>query len=641
MATQLNIPANFIAKFDASFLAALATNFQSYKIDDQGHSTYALLVELETKFETIFTTALLATINCRALKIVSSPSSNFSYYSVDVDAIGLLLIATMDFVCRIQLCALLKPLRNDSKIRAKSCFGDSGILDIPKSDETHIVALIDHGCPFAHTAFRSIDKKSLRFLSIWDQDNAPEFPKNEGFTPRDIGYGRALTRDNLQDFVDQATAHGITNEELCYEYAAYKALTPRWTHGAAALGLLAANDVSPSLRNTGSDSEPGSNESDQIQNADIVFVQLPRGIPLAPVAGATDRSLLDGLAYVLASAGSKTKLITTVIDYGSYMGPHDGSSIFEKAVDALVDSAAERKIKFNVVFASGNGYNKGIHARINDQATAGNVHRVDWWLPPENDCSNFVDIWLNKQTDAFTFAVTSPTGIATKVQCSANATGAATYQNLTKTLTIVVKPQGEQVQIFMQAAATRFCMGLDAAPSGRWGLSFEFDKALVGNVELYTTWGGRNAGFPRRLMPSKFLKALGSASASVEVTGDGSLIGSACGDKAFCVGGYQKWGYKSQAKYSGAGAARGGHRSTRGNDVLATCEESPSLLGVQCIGTRSALTVRVNGTSVSAPQVGRILAGGRALPNPPVIGRPIRKPSLVAEVHIEYSEARL
>ena len=40
---------------------------------------------------------------------------------------------------------------------------------------------------------------------------------------------------------------------------------------------------------------------------------------------------------VLAEALGRCAEVTVVVDYGSEMGPHDGTSWFEQAVDALVD----------------------------------------------------------------------------------------------------------------------------------------------------------------------------------------------------------------------------------------------------------------------------------------------------------------
>lgn len=641
---QLNDVA--LEKFDASFLAAWHTNFLPYKINESGTNSYAMLVEAQANSNAELIQELSDRQNCRGTKVTGT--NEFSYYSVDVDAAGLEWLATLDSVVRIQLCALLKPVRADSKIRALSCYGDSKILEIPKSDLTNIVAMIDHGCPFAHVGFKGNDKKNLRILSIWDQDTSPEFHNHDGLIPKEFGYGRTVARDVLEKYMALSTSNGIPNEQSCYEQAAYHAMRPRWTHGAAALGLLAANQVSNSLIKTGSDDVPNGNQSVPIEDTDIVFIQLPRGIPLAPVAGATDRSLLDGLAYILASAGTKTKKITTVIDYGSYLGPHDGTSIFEKAIDALVDEATAKNIVFKVVFASGNGYDKGIHARINNQAAEKVNHSIDWWLPPENDCSNFVDIWCAQQNSDFTFTAISPAGEKIEVHHPKNETKTKVHENNAKSMIIIVKSYKNQIQIFMQATATRFDSNLPAPITGRWQFSFTLEQPLEGNIDFYTTWGGRNAGFPLRLKPSRFLKSRIGISTSTEITGDGSLIGSACGVNAIVVGGYENWGNKSQAKYSGAGSSRGGKRASIGNDVLAICEESPSLLGVQCIGTRSAITVRVNGTSVSAPQVGRFLATGRELHTtsttqpdrrPVTTTAPI--PKLVAKKHGEYGEERL
>lgn len=638
-----------IEKFDAAFAAALKTNFSAYQIDERdGVKCISILIEAapnkalpdcSVKLYEYFATFK----TCRIANIATNPVYGFQYYSADVSFDVLLLLVKEQCVTHIQLCALLKPTRNVKHARRNDCVATSPAASIAQSSKRSIVATIDHGCPFAHIAFRSQTGYGTRVFSIWDQDENPEFVASTGSIPINFGYGRQISQTQLNSFMSASMRNGVVNDELCYELASYSAMRARWTHGGASLGLLASSSVSPSLKPTTAPAGTGSTATN-MSDIDIVFVQLPRGIPLAPTAGATDRSLLDGVAYIVATAGETTQEITIVIDYGTYLGPHDGSSVFEKALDTIVESL-KNKIQLTIVFASGNGYNKDIHARLKQDAPARISHAVDWWVPPDNDCANFADIWLTKQSLPCVFSASSPSDTPLEITLTTGATETVASVSKDKSLAVVVKPHGDQYQIFLQISPTRHSTDdIPKAAFGRWKLAFEFEKNVGNDIDLYTNWGGRNSGFPQRVMASKFLRNTASQTQYLAVTGDGSLIGSGCGQNTMVVGGYEKWGGQLRADYSGAGSARGGKRGvagkTKGVDVLAISDESPSLLGLLCVGSRSGAVVRVNGTSFAAPQVARAVAfAGWKLPAIPP-SRKLDAPSTVSSGRQEYDEPR-
>jgi hypothetical protein len=62
------------------------------------------------------------------------------------------------------------------------------------------------------------------------------------------------------------------------------------------------------------------------------------------------------------------------------------------------------------------------------------------------------------------------------------------------------------------------------------------------------------------------------------------------------------------SRYSSAGPSRNGRRE-QWPDLVATADQSVSLPGVLAAGTRSGVRVRMNGTSVAAPQVARQIIG--------------------------------
>ena len=179
-----------------------------------------------------------------------------------------------------------------------------------------------------------------------------------------------------------------------------------------------------------------------------------------------------------------------------------------------------------------------------------------------------------------------------------------------------------QRQILIRLGPTNQVDGSkNTAESGVWRIRVKATPGEpAGPLNVYAAWGGGNDGLPQRQWPSKFILD-GQFKDIVWLHGAGTILGSACSDKKHAIGsilvagGYDDWSTLRRAKYSSAGPARNG----RMNDWLAPTEESATLPGLLCIGTRSASLVRAQGTSFAAPQVARKIAlGSPRVPRPKV-----------------------
>lgn len=89
----------------------------------------------------------------------------------------------------------------------------------------------------------------------------------------------------------------------------------------------------------------------------------------------------------------------------------------------------------------------------------------------------------------------------------------------------------------------------------------------------------------------------------------GALNGIATGAEAVVVGGY-RLSDGGPARYSAGGPVPAPGRD--GPDVSGVSDISPALTGILAAGTRSGRRVRLNGTSVAAPQIARLIADGFA-----------------------------
>ncbi len=603
-------------KFDPYLLAALKTSFVEYALGGHANPTlsigFTVACQAQPPFDDAGSVELAlqtrfsadATTRLTDAHLTGLAATGTAHLTADVSFELLATLAQLPFVTGIQLCADLSPRRAAPR---RSAGLAAGLPEMPpyRSTNQKVLALIDHGCPFAHRAF--LKGLSTRVVALWDQDHQPDFLAADGSTPRGYGYGRQLDQQTLNAYIAQARIAGEIDESACYQAAQYPALRSRFTHGSLTMGLLAGQWLTPSLSASGrSESRP--------EDADIVFVQLPRTIPVAPARGCIERSSLDGVRYALDCAPDGAQ-VGIVIDYGTEMGPHDGSSWFETALDALVVEALQtRNVRLEVVFPSGNSYISRRHALISGAQARVSPPQLGWWIAKGNDSPATLEIWMQTEDAQFTLDILPPgngpvltlQGDQDAVQCWPLG-GAAL-------LSVVNKPMLNQRVILLQVGPTQGGDGEPNAPSGVWQLTF---KPLNGKgrgkgfgvLHAYTCWGGQNPGMPQRVRAGVLL-ARPDQSAQVAIDGDGSLLGSGCGTQVWMAGGHEQWGKRSWAEYSSGGQARGGKRAasaSAGADVCLPTEQLPSLPGLLCLGTRSASRVRARGTSFAAPQLARAI----------------------------------
>ena len=628
-----------VEKLDAYLLTALATNFADYSIKGDSTKNISIIFSMDAS-EQIDILELFKKNGGTLIEL--SSYDEICYHSAEVSLNLLKILASQKSIHRLQLSAALKPNRLEvRKMVATGSISNRTLPDLPVSSFDTLLGVIDHGCPFAHACVSN--NTGTRVLSIWDQDESPDFSHVDGAAPKGFGYGRQIKRDILNYYIKLSTdSLGNFDEDKCYRIAQYPAMQSRITHGAHTLGLLVGNKNSPSL----SVHDPllgghlDLSMTDVSTIVDTVFVQLPRSALLAPSATQTSKSILDGLRYIVDCASENTKNITVVVCYGDTMGPHDGSSLIEQALDTIVNETKVNGKNLNIVFPSGNTFDRATHALISCIAVD-KPERVSWWVPPDNDVACFVEFWVKHDGRPVKLNICPPGSFdSLSIQVSdKNKTLTQLWPNsITPTAAITVLTHSDQTQVLVRVAPT----GSNNMPripglAGRWSIQFEVSAARVSPIDAYVGWGGKNFGFPKRVHATKLF----AETQGVEIDGSGSILGTGCGQKTFMAGAYEKWQPYQRASYSGAGGSRGGKRQVTGADVLAIAEESPNLHGIHCIGTRSTVFVRVNGTSVAAPQVARYLAnGGDLTKQPSPVNRPASS-SQGAMMRLEFGEPRL
>jgi hypothetical protein len=254
-----------------------------------------------------------------------------------------------------------------------------------------VIGIVDDGCAFAHQQFRDV-QGGTRVRWLWQQDGVPDAPgRREPLwsAPAGLHYGAETTAARLSALMQPGPLGEID------EAAAYRAAgMDRLALGLPAHGIgvmdFAAGRSDPMHRQMG-DHGPmfsaGTAAADAAGQADIVFVQMPRRAMQDASGAWLTVHVLDAVHYVLSRAGDAGRVVVN-ISLGAFAGPHDGSSLLEAALDALIEQHAPRLL---VVVAAGNGYRHAAHAELD--LAPGQTQPVRWDIPVDDRTESFVEAW--------------------------------------------------------------------------------------------------------------------------------------------------------------------------------------------------------------------------------------------------------
>lgn len=199
-----------------------------------------------------------------------------------------------------------------------------------------VVGIVDYGGDFAHENFLKADG-TTRLLSLWDQ--------NGGSSPSSpFGYGKEHTAASMNLALNQADPYGAIN----YDPADFEFPANTGSHGTHVMDIAAGNGR-------------GSGVPGMAPEADLMFVNIthdkdPSGADVVGESFGDSVALLEALKYIFDKAGSRPAVIN--VSLGTNGGPHDGSTLVEQGIDALVTAQPNRA----VVLAASNSFDDGIHA---------------------------------------------------------------------------------------------------------------------------------------------------------------------------------------------------------------------------------------------------------------------------------------
>ena len=496
-----------------------------------------------------------------------------------------------------------------------------------------IVAIIDDGIPFAHRAFCRKDGTGTRIDYCWSQAALPQ-PGGP------VAFGREFTRASIE----AAMARHGTDEDAIYRDAGLlhepgrppMPLDRSHSHGAHVLGTLA-----------------GDWPDDDVH---IIAVDMPSTVNWDTSGFGKDMFLLSALHYIFCradaiaarSGGAAISLVIN-ISYGFSGGPPDRAGTITAAMDELIAArrALEPDVATALVLPSGNSLVDRLHAEIGEQHFTGtpNMARaeIDWAIQPDDRTSNYLEFWLpvGCTQSSFAYALTIP-GQATPLAFTADGMTAITpgylYETAMKSgddvigLMALERYRNRLWRLVIALAPTVAKGSRASAPAGEWRLRLmqtaggkgpgilSGGKTIQCRIQRDSSFGNGNTGARqtmfRDLKDGNFndlgeRQQLDASDPTVLRRRFGSLNGMARGEHAMVVGGYTKVNGKA-AFYSGAGdlhrGADGAAPIGRQVDLACISERSQWHPGITGPGTRTGISVALQGTSSAAPQAARLLA---------------------------------
>ncbi len=528
----------------------------------------------------------------------------------------------------------------------------SGVKSQHSEDLPVVVGVIDEGLAFGNERFRNSPTDS-RVEFAWLQDGKCTPPGVPGF-----GYGRELTKWDRTDLpgIDTLLHHslqgGLVDEDLFYTLTGvadfgregHKAAAWRVSHGTHVMDLAAGYD-----------------SAKVSAKRHIISVQLPTSIVADTSGLGLEKFMIDGVAYIFDRANKiKTHYkyesdLPVVINFSSGVraGPHDGTSYVERALDSLISSRRKSvsanngaKSATQIVIPAGNSFQARSHVLFSlnkERATAGKEsHAVDWHVPPDDRTFTYVELWLPRDLTAdearkVTLSISAPGVEEFSPHLVADTTdpegGSIALKDEENCNSLICKAYFQLVPVAAPSTGGksdasikrgRFLIALaptafheaeaTLAPAGSWRIKVGSSGTKEIEIHGWIHWDdspinyvrfGRQSYFEdpayRRFASDGELEEDDNEEASVRRTGTINAI--ATGMEPKVVGGYRTADARA-ASYTSADF-KGRDRKP---DYLAVSETSFAHLGILAAGTRSGSAVALNGTSVAAPQVTRLIA---------------------------------
>ena len=330
----------------------------------------------------------------------------------------------------------------------------------------------------------------------------------------------------------------------------------------------------------------------------IVAVQLPGGSIADTSCASSTAFMLDAIRFVLATAdaavpaGERCPVVIN-LSIGNIAGPHDGSSIFEQALDELIGLRSD----CDVVLAAGNSYQLRCHAWID--LPPGSAMTLNWQIQPGDGTPSFLELWFTDPAGAngvgdiggIRLTVTPPGGQPIEVPHGRPVAVPGEKGQAVAMLSLQQQVANGRKGMGLLAVAPTQCTGewTAAAPSGAWRVTLHNAGATVLECNAFVQRDDAPLGRPtlgrqsylndadyRRFDARGAVEVLDSDAAYVRRVG--TLNGLASGDRVHVAGGAltDREGGATAARYSSVPLQASEPSRWR---VLAVTEDSPGAQG--------------------------------------------------------------
>lgn len=496
-----------------------------------------------------------------------------------------------------------------------------------------VLGVIDDAIPFAHARFR-FGKNTTRWLAAWLQDRVPR----RGTIRRPGEYGldfaeKRLNRELLAAKGDELRfARAIGQIETQSGSANGVALLRRASHGAMVADLLGGYELDDTER----------------MLRPLIGVQLPRRVSRDSSGLSLAAYVFDAVLFIIRQAenfftrqpdkseSAHEKPVTRLpivinLSYAVMSGAHDDSGALGRALAWI---AARYHAKFttdgslSIVLPAGNSYQTRGHARL----SGGEKRSLPWRILPDDETSSFVECWLQGDISKTSVTLEAPDGafsltVSPQAPCQIARNAAGDPVAMLKIMPPVTRGGQTRTLVLATVSPTLATPSRRTrAPHGLWHLKVGKDTVPAG-LECHC-WILRDEapmGFEPRGRQSFFddpeyirfgnygrINEVDSPAALVKRMGTCSGIhtGAVSDQSAIVICGGHFEANQEPVEYSGAGTPIPGiGQQLRGPDATMQADQSHVVRGVPGSGTRSGSFVALSGTSVSAPQMARFIAG--------------------------------
>ena len=479
-----------------------------------------------------------------------------------------------------------------------------------------VVGVIDDGLAFAHERFR-LSNGNTRFKFFFNQDDG---------TSSAPGPGRELTESDINTLLVQCGSSGIVDEDQLYRLAGQNLVARRAKHGTHIMDIACGLD-------------PDEVESDSPY---LIGVQLPKwvteetsGAKLTGHAHYAINYIVSRADQIAASEGAAPFPIVINLSYGNIAGPHDGTGPLEIAIDQLI---AARAAPLRVVLPAGNHYLSRCHSCFDlsaSSSSSGSTKELRWRIQPDNKALSFMEIWLpslaaDHARPRVEVRLTSPTGERSPWVKPGNTwppIGTNNVRFSVSSVNLTTRPW-----ILLSVAPTAaMTTATPTAPCGTWLVEIK-NKGGAVSADAWVQRGDTPVGYPlwgrqSRLDDANYQRFDIAGRPQEEDSGPnpsigpsyirrrGSINALATEQRAIVIGGFRRSDCRP-SRYSGAGPVATPPTvppQRTGPDAAAVADDSVALHGILGAGTRTGSVVAMNGTSVAAPQITRLIANWMSL----------------------------